>query len=450
MNASFGSPQAQGRGGAIDNSGPFGNLGPSLRDQVATTRSGARTMGPAGRPLGSQVGALNQSRPISGHATPFETEARGQAPRQIDLKLAEMAQDVYDLDSRGVDGWIRLDAEQLAASGIRPDLLENAKTGFRAEIYTDGQGRYVLAFAGTNDLKDWIANGGQGLGFDADQYAQGKDLAVLAHQAFGDDLVITGHSLGGGLAATAALATDSAGVTFNAAGLHSNTIHRLGLTPDDARALAEEGLIRNYVVDGEILTYAQEEGLDTALLMPNAVGHEIELADPHGFWKHLNPLNQGTIHRFGLHSMETVLEALGREISTVGTSALDPWAQDSGRSALNATPRVDRPTFREAAPDTSTAEDDLPQWYRVNGDGSGENDDFDTGWKRFDSAGASGQGTPELPGLEDPLVYTAKEVNAIISFETWLDSSRNFWESIHGSSFFGGGGGSPGHVAYDF
>ncbi len=256
------------------------------------------------------------SRTAASPRTTFESEVRGQAPREIDLELAAMAQDVYDLDSRGIDGWNRLDEQQLAAARIRPDMLENPKTGFRAAIYTDGNGRYVLAFVGTDakEIPDWIANFGQGLGLEADQYVQAKRLADRAEQAFGDDLVITGHSLGGGLAAMSALATDSAAVTFNAAGLHDNTIRGLGLTPGGARATAEDGLVRNYVVDGEALTYVQEESRRLAPLAPDAVGRKIELADPHSFWDHLNPLNLWEpSHRVRLHLMDAVLDALRQE-----------------------------------------------------------------------------------------------------------------------------------------
>ncbi|MGH9382306.1 MAG: Mbeg1-like protein [Thermoanaerobaculia bacterium] len=227
-----------------------------------------------------------------------------------------MAQDVCDLDSRGIDGWTRLDEQQLAAANIDPEMLEDPESGFRAAIYTDGDGRYVLAFAGTDPkgIRDWIANFGQGLGLDTEQYAQAEKLSPRAHLAFGDDLVVTGHSLGGGLAATAALATDSAAVTFNAAGLHGDTMREIGLTPDGARALAESGLVRNYVVDGDALTYVQEESRELAPFAPDAVGHKVELADPHSFWEHLHPLNLWEpSHRVRLHLMDAVLEAMQKD-----------------------------------------------------------------------------------------------------------------------------------------
>lgn len=246
----------------------------------------------------------------------FESEVRGQAAREIDLELAAMAQDVYDLDSRGIDGWTRLDEAQLEAANIDPEMLEDPRTGFRAAIYTDGDGRYVLAFAGTNptEFSDWVANIRQGLGLEDEQYVQATRLAEMAEAAFGDDLVITGHSLGGGLASAAALATDSAAVTFNAAGLHDNTMRELGLPPSEGRAIAEDGLVRGYVVDGEVVTYLQEDHWQTAPFAPDAVGHKIELADPHSFWEHLNPLNLWEpSHRVRLHLMEAVLDAMQQD-----------------------------------------------------------------------------------------------------------------------------------------
>lgn len=275
----------------------FGDLGigsaPVSRDRAPS---------PAGSPILS-----TDTRPS------FEAEVRGQGPREIDLELAAMAQDVYDLDSQGIDGWTRLDEAQLEAANIDPEMLEDPRTGFRAAIYTDGDGRHVLAFAGTNptEFSDWVSNFRQGLGFEDEQYVQATRLAEAAEAAFGDDLVITGHSLGGGLAAVAALATDSAAVTFNAAGLHDSTMRELGLTPDDARATAEDGLIRSYVVDGEVVTHLQEDYWRTAPIAPDAVGHTIELADPHSFWEHLNPLNLWEpSHRVRLHLMEAVLDAM--------------------------------------------------------------------------------------------------------------------------------------------
>src|SRR3546814_1531109 len=97
--------------------------------------------------------------------------------------------------------------------------------GFDAAIYQNDQGQYVVAYRGTDN---WgVANPGdaddnalQGMGFETGQYSDAIALAQRAEQVFGEgNVVVTGHSLGGGLASAAALATGASGVTFNAAGL---------------------------------------------------------------------------------------------------------------------------------------------------------------------------------------------------------------------------------------
>lgn len=226
---------------------------------------------------------------LSGRDTPaqatqgpsFESQVEGQAPKPIDLQLARIADAAYHPERTTVDGWTRLNDTQLRAAGIDPASLENSETGLRAGIYADDQGRYVLAFAGSNDVNDWINNVRQGLGWDSEQYDQAVQLARLAETAFGDDLVITGHSLGGGLATAAALATDTAAVTFNSAGVHDDTLRDLGLDPAAAHRDAENGLIRRYNVGGEILTAAQENVPGLRDIMPDALGHEVHLDDPH-------------------------------------------------------------------------------------------------------------------------------------------------------------------------
>ena len=107
-------------------------------------------------------------------------------------------------------------------------------------------------------------------------------MAQSAVEAFGKgNVIFTGHSLGGGLASAAMLATGAPGVTFNAAGLSDNTLRSLnpGKTPNAIREeLAGSGQIRRYNVEGELLTGLQQG----AMLAPDAVGHELRLAAPRG------------------------------------------------------------------------------------------------------------------------------------------------------------------------
>lgn len=265
-----------------------------------------------------QLGALFASNGNAANAASFDAQVRGQDAKAIDLELMEISAAVYDPAVQQVGNWTRVSDADLMAAGIDPSLLENPQSGFRAGIYTDGDGNHVLAFAGSNDLKDWTgANFRQGLGWQSEQYDEAVQLAQLASAAYGDDLAITGHSLGGGLAATAAMAVDGAAVTFNASGVHDRTIEGLGLDPATAKADAADGQIRRYNVDGEALTKAQQD-IWVVNNIPDAPGHEIVLDDPSpltGFDR-FNPFKIVS-HSIAKHMQDVVIEALREQ---------RPWA----------------------------------------------------------------------------------------------------------------------------
>ena len=251
----------------------------------------------------------------------FSTQSAGTAPdRTLDYQLALMSNDSYAAANPQTEqelqdaGWHRLtpsaDGSSLVdAQGneipIDPALLSTGN-GFDAAIYQNAQGQYVVAYRGTDD---WgLANSGdandnalQGLGFEVDQTSQYSDaiaLAQRAEQVFGDgNVVVTGHSLGGGLASAASIATGATGVTFNAAGLSNNTLEQtLGQNPNAARqTLADNGQIRRYAVNGDPLTAAQEDlpTLPIAGSPPNAVGHALRISAPAGLGLDLAALHGG-------------------------------------------------------------------------------------------------------------------------------------------------------------
>jgi len=265
-----------------------------------------------------QLGALFASNGSAANAAAFDTQVRGQDARSIDLDLMQISAAVYDPAVQQVGDWSRVGDAELMAAGIDPASLENPQSGFRAGIYVDGEGNHVLAFTGSNDVKDWtLANFRQGLGWESEQYDEAVQLAQLASAAYGDGLAITGHSLGGGLAATAAMAVDGAAVTFNASGVHDRTIASLGLDPATARADAADGQIRRYNVDGEALTQAQQD-IWVVNGIPDAPGHEIVLDDPApltGFDR-FNPVSIVS-HSIAKHMQDVVIEALSQQ---------QPWA----------------------------------------------------------------------------------------------------------------------------
>ncbi len=81
---------------------------------------------------------------------------------------------------------------------------------------------------------------------------------------------IAGHSLGGGLASAASIVSGFHAYTFNAAGLHPDTVGGMNL----ANAAS---LIDAYKVDYDILTWVQESTVAVMFLyglvdIPNAIG----------------------------------------------------------------------------------------------------------------------------------------------------------------------------------
>jgi len=234
----------------------------------------AATLSPNNLNTRNLLNALVSDMSAAAPAATPQGVTRGQQPQQGDYTLALLAKDVYSLNGQGVEGFNRLSDSALLGAGIDPASLHDAASGFQAGIYSDSQ-QYVLAFAGTNDMRDWLSNVRQATGYDDVQYNQAVAVAKGAKAAFGDALVIAGHSLGGGLAATAALATGTVAVTFNAAGVSDYTLNRMGIDPTAAKQDAQAGGIRRYSEQYDMLTGTQE----STSLIPDAIGHKITLAN---------------------------------------------------------------------------------------------------------------------------------------------------------------------------
>lgn len=253
-------------------------------------------------------------------STGFAGEVAGRRPHVVDRELSSLLEDNYIVtDMRrglpdtghGLPGtWARMSDDEMRAAGIDPRLLHDGKSGFDASFYRNAQGAVVLAFTGTDEGKDWKHNFGQGLGFDDPQYARAINLGGEAKRAFGDRLVFTGHSLGGGLAAASSMVNEVPAVTFNAAGLHDRTLERHGFDAEVLKRQAEQGLIRSYAVRNEILTHLQEDSFPLKYAMPDAPGHRIELPDPDplSFFQRLVP-GRMLMHRVDLHYIDAVMQA---------------------------------------------------------------------------------------------------------------------------------------------
>lgn len=155
------------------------------------------------------------------------------------------------------------------------DVQDDTRTGFRAIALrsTDpNDNRVIVAYAGTRDGDDWRANIGQGLGLPTRQYSQAVDFANRWKATDGNNVILTGHSLGGGLASYASIKTDLRATAVNAAPL---ALNHLGLNPFDGRRITQ------YFVPGEALTvFDQASPLDIRPGIPIAVQGRHSILDP--------------------------------------------------------------------------------------------------------------------------------------------------------------------------
>ena len=189
------------------------------------------------------------------------------------------------LKSKQLEGYTKLSDAELRKLGISQSDLQKRKHGFKADLYKDKNGNYVLAFRGTNsdprdkgerDLpllpdwsKDWVDdNLAQGVGMGSEQYKDAIDLSRNVKNKVGKDrLTITGHSLGGGLATAGGAATGCETYAFNPAGVHPNTYKMYGVkNPDTSK-------VHTYYSNQDFLNM----GNNNLALMPNSAGERILL-----------------------------------------------------------------------------------------------------------------------------------------------------------------------------
>ena len=219
--------------------------------------------------------------PANNNTPSASNYAAGTKAQPLDRAFADIAHDAYNDTSTGsIDGWHRVNDQQLMQLGLNPADFNDNKSNFHSYLYTDGTGHYALAFRGTEptSAKDWLTNAGQGLGFETKQYDEAEQVSreVAMDPNIGqDNVAMVGHSKGGGEADAAAIASGTVAVTFNGAGVSNATISRMGFDPSAAKAdLAQTS--RNYHVDGDILTWLQTRPIHP----PAALGSQIELQNP--------------------------------------------------------------------------------------------------------------------------------------------------------------------------
>lgn len=233
-------------------------------------------------------GGLDPSGPAAQYA--------GTEPHPEDMNLAELASGVESdpaLDTTTqVGDYQRLTPAEAAALGIDPALLRDDENGFAAAIYYNPEtGQYVVTMAGTDfgtaeDVGE-DAIGGVTVSPQT-QNAIALAQAINASPELADNVVYTGHSLGGRLAAIASMTSGNPAVTFNAAGVSPATVAYVagvnGMTSDQMSAQLDAGQVRSYSTADDPLTNLQERG-PTADMLPDAVGARIYLGGDN-----LNPI----------------------------------------------------------------------------------------------------------------------------------------------------------------
>ena len=184
------------------------------------------------------------------------------APTPSTRELAAMAQAVYTPGARPPDGWSIASPAQLAEIGLSSDMLTSPASDFRAEVYVRemfGLPSYTIAFRGSQSASDWKSNLGQGVGLQTDHYNRALALGDNIDAPANTRVTITGHSLGGGLASAAAMASERDATTFNAAGLSETTLDEANrIAGKDGRVDVPD--ISAFYVRGEVLSSLQDGG----------------------------------------------------------------------------------------------------------------------------------------------------------------------------------------------
>ena len=254
------------------------------------------------------VGSIAKAGSGGSGSDPYNGKPReGEAGRDADY--ARLAQAAYETGDPIPDGWRKISDDELAELGIDPSELDT-KYGMQATVYQNADGKYVLAFRGTEldrepgkDLGNDIAGGA----FTSFQVNEAINVSTKLAKAVGpENLDFTGHSLGGELASVAAIATGGQAVTFNAAGVsvtsealaRANCLNNFGF---NAQAPMDGSNVKAYSFALDPLSYAQDIARDGLfgrmdLIAPRAYGE-----------RHVVPMNsdmKSSANPIDYHHME--------------------------------------------------------------------------------------------------------------------------------------------------
>jgi len=203
-------------------------------------------------------------------------------------EMSGLAADVYQSakhEGSPPAGWTRASSDPAAlrkagfdiSDAELKELLQPARSGFRAEIYLPDKhvlgedAKPVIVYKGStgeivdpaapigrrqSGSEDFLNNGQQGIGMRSDYYDRAMDLAAAMNVRVPGGFEIAGHSLGGGMASAASAVTGARATTFNAAGLHPATASRYA--KDNGLPTFDTGqTVHTYQTTGEVLNDVQ-------------------------------------------------------------------------------------------------------------------------------------------------------------------------------------------------
>ncbi|TXT26236.1 MAG: hypothetical protein FD134_645 [Gallionellaceae bacterium] len=246
---------------------------------------------------------------------PKKKEAAERLERDmVAVERARLSSHVYDINDPKKQpppeppvGFLEPSPEELSKLGLTKDALSPKGSDFRAQVYkvdpevNEVPPEYIVAYRGTVTGNDWKENAKQGIGMESDSYNRAMNIASKMRKAtkkLGQSFETTGHSLGGGLASSAAVVTGARATTFNSAGLHDNTTASYG-NPLDREAAKKT--VNAYRIEGaektEILTSVQK-----LPLVPDAIGEP----------RSVRPPDEGA-SRLSLHGMDTMIDGIEQQ-----------------------------------------------------------------------------------------------------------------------------------------
>ena len=408
----------------------------NLNQQADEQEKASAVNGAAG--AAKAVGSAAKGANGGSGSDPYNGKPReGEAGRDADY--ARLAQAAYEEGDPIPDGWRKVDAEELKKLGIDPSELDTAN-GMQATIYQNADGKYVLAFRGTEPSRQPaldIANDIAGGVSTSPQVVDAINLSTKLAKAVGRENVdFTGHSLGGELASAGALATGGKAVTFNAAGLSAtsealargNCLNNFGF---NAQAPMDGSNVKAYCYAYDPLNGGQDivhSNSITDFVAPRAYGERHIIPASEG----ANPLDFGYNHEMArlYGALDAQYENPGaNHIAASGRPTTTVAIGNVGTGIVNGIGEVGN-GIANGVNDVGSGFNDAGQHFNSGLDRAGQ------AWNRGDYVGAATEtaaGTAQAVG--DVAVGAVKGTGDVL-----VGTVKGTGEAIHGlkKAIFGG------------